>query len=168
MPLSSTSGLETVSLGIVIFYLFFNLFCPWTATHCYIKELISCQEIKNYFILCVYLLLSFGDTHRHTLTFKLPLCCKPVWNRISCRLCLVQQAYTYFSPSQNAAEPLILNARHIVNTYTKTHTRTDISSSCYVLLSSASQPQSVRFISSSQHEKVSVGMGLETARSREK
>lgn len=107
---------------------------------------VNCDEIKDSLcklaLLChlVYLLLARSLTHKHP-TFPLcGICCKPVWNRISRRLCLVQQAYTYFGPSHNAAQPLMLNARHTLYRHSRQHTCTDFSLSCYLM---HTQPQSV-------------------------
>lgn len=129
-PHSRLTFLWGYSHFISVSFLFFHPFHVLERSICYIRELfISCQEVKNNFckhavlchLFCVFIFCSLSQTH----IFHLPICCKPVWNRISWLLCLVQQAYTYFSPSQNAGEPLILNAPHIVNTYSHKHRYTD-------------------------------------------
>lgn len=98
----------------------------WSSPGCIEELFISCQEIKNNCHLqffCVYLLLPpfLSLRHTHTHIFNLPIHYNPLWNRISCLLCLVQQAYTYFSLSQDAAEPSNTGCHPTRLTHSLTH-----------------------------------------------
>lgn len=98
----------------------------WSSPGCIEELFISCQEIKNNCHLqffCVYLLLPpfLSLRHTHTHIFNLPIHYNPLWNRISCLLCLVQQAYTYFSLSQDAAEPSNAGCHPTRLTHSLTH-----------------------------------------------